>query len=101
MEINLIGLHKKGEKTGEKQGEKKGLAMRQKNLIDVPMDEVGKKAKEFYDMKEVFRKTKDDLDKTEQDLIVAMHDNKRQRITIDGVTFYVKLIASKEKIQIN
>jgi len=73
----------------------------EKDLLEVPLDVVGKAAEKLMTLKESQGKLKVDMAAAEKNLIAALKKAKREHIMVKGKTLAIKITASKEKIVIS
>ena len=76
------------------------MVSKQKELVDVPMDAVGKAANAYLDKcdeMDVLKKEKEDCGK---ELIKLMKEKNRSRIVIKGRVVTVKFVEAQEKVVI-
>ena len=73
---------------------------KQANLLEVDMDEVGKCADRYLDIKDDKEKVEENLSDAELALLAALRRAKRQSITLNGHVLSVKHFDSRDRISV-
>lgn len=74
--------------------------VKQKELIDVEMDDVGKKAVAFLKARDKRDAAETQRETAEKELIEVMNETRRKSIKLEGRTLRINLTPSKEKIHV-
>ena len=78
----------------------KKYTLKSKNLLDVPMDDLGKNSESYVDLIEEREKITDEIGKLEPILADAFKASGRTKIFLRGRTLRLKEIEAKIKIQV-
>jgi hypothetical protein len=78
----------------------KEIADKTGQLFDIKDTDLGKSAKKFLALREQIDKAKGELEKEGIALVELMNSDKKDRITIDGVTLSIKITMARVTIAI-